>query len=91
MSSPVTLKGHMHVCPMINPGPKPHIGGPVVSTQQTFLTVEGVPVATAEDEQMPAHRLCGAPHNRCYVSGEIMWRTRSCAGRGPSNLEFSAT
>jgi hypothetical protein len=38
-----------------------------------------------------AKRLCSAPHNRSYVSGEIMWRIRPWAGRGPSNLEFSAT
>lgn len=53
----VTIKGHMHVCPMIDPGPKPHIGGPVVSTQQNFVTVEGVPIATVGD-----NLLCtGAP------------------------------
>ncbi|MGP4725881.1 PAAR domain-containing protein [Agrobacterium deltaense] len=45
----VTLKGHMHVCPMVDPGPKPHVGGPVVSTQQSFVTVEGVPIATVGD------------------------------------------
>lgn len=46
---PVTLKGHMHICPMVDPGPKPHIGGPVVSTQQAFVTVEGVPIAPVGD------------------------------------------
>lgn len=46
---PVTLKGHVHVCPMIDPGPKPHVGGPVIWTQQSFLTVAGVPVATVDD------------------------------------------
>ncbi len=44
-----------------------------------------------EDIKSSVERLCGALHNRSYVSGEIMWRIRSCAGRGPSNLEFSAT
>ncbi|QYA08728.1 PAAR domain-containing protein [Agrobacterium larrymoorei] len=47
--SSVTLKGHLHVCPMVDPGPKPHIGGPVMSTQQNFVTVEGVPIATVGD------------------------------------------
>ena len=46
---PVTLKGHMHVCPKVDPGPKPHIGGPVISTQQSFVTVDDVPVATVGD------------------------------------------
>ncbi len=46
---PVTLKDHMHICPMVDPGPKPHIGGPVISTQQNFVTVDGVPIATVGD------------------------------------------
>ncbi|WP_034859786.1 PAAR domain-containing protein [Sinorhizobium sojae] len=46
---PVTLKGHMHMCPMVDPGPKPHIGGPVISTGQNFVCVEGVPIATVSD------------------------------------------
>lgn len=47
---PVTLKGHMHICPMVDPGPRPHVGGPVVSTQQSFVCVEGVPISTVTDK-----------------------------------------
>jgi uncharacterized Zn-binding protein involved in type VI secretion len=50
MGSPVTLKGHMHICPMVDPGPKPHVGGPVTVTGQTFVCVEGVPIATVSDK-----------------------------------------
>ncbi|GGB11695.1 hypothetical protein GCM10011491_44480 [Brucella endophytica] len=50
VSQPVTLKGHMHVCPMCDPGPKPHVGGPVVSTGQSFVTVNGIPIATVGDK-----------------------------------------
>ncbi|MEL4375990.1 PAAR domain-containing protein [Brucella cytisi] len=49
MSRPVTLRGQMHVCPMCDPGPKPHIGGPVQTTSQNFVTVNGVPIATVGD------------------------------------------
>lgn len=49
MSQPVTLKGHMHLCPMVDPGPKPHVGGPVSSTSQSFVCVDGVPIATVGD------------------------------------------
>ena len=49
VSSPVALKGHMHVCPMVDPGPRPHIGGPISSTSQSFVCVEGVPIATVHD------------------------------------------
>lgn len=57
VGQPVTLKGHMHVCPMVDPGPKPHIGGPVISTGQNFVCVEGVPIATVSD----ACRCSGVP------------------------------
>ena len=30
----------------------------------------------------PRERLCGAPHNRSYVSGDVMWRRRPKAMRG---------
>ena len=45
MSSPISLLGQTHVCPV--PG---HGGGPVVVTQQTYVTVDGIPVATVSDE-----------------------------------------
>jgi uncharacterized Zn-binding protein involved in type VI secretion len=34
---------------MVDPGPRPHVGGPVVSTSQSFVCVEGVPIATVSD------------------------------------------
>jgi uncharacterized Zn-binding protein involved in type VI secretion len=50
MGQPVSLKGQMHVCPMCDPGPKPHVGGPVQSTGQNFVKVNGVPIATVGDK-----------------------------------------
>ena len=44
MGRPTATIGCHHVCPMIDPGPKPHIGGPVVSTQG-FVRIDGKPVA----------------------------------------------
>ena len=35
----------MHVCPKIDPGPKPHIGGPVIDAGQSFVKFNGIPVA----------------------------------------------
>lgn len=45
----VSIRGHIHICPKVDPGPKPHVGGPIVSTQQSFVTVDGVPIATVGD------------------------------------------
>lgn len=50
MGLPIALKGHMHICPRVDPGPRPHIGGPVISTAQSFVKVNGVPVATVGDK-----------------------------------------
>lgn len=46
MGHPVSLLGHMHTCPMVDPGPRPHVGGPVISTAQSFVKVNGIPIAT---------------------------------------------
>jgi len=44
MSKPVSLKGHQHVNLMVDPGPRPYIGGPVVDSGQDFVTVGGIAV-----------------------------------------------
>jgi uncharacterized Zn-binding protein involved in type VI secretion len=46
MAKPVSLIGHNHVCPMVDPGPKPHVGGPIVNPGQVFVRVNGQPMAT---------------------------------------------
>ena len=45
MSKPIALVGHMHVCPKVDPGPRPHIGGPVQDAGQNFVKFNGVLVA----------------------------------------------
>lgn len=45
MSKPIALIGHMHVCPVVDPGQKPHVGGPVVDPGQTLVRFNGLPVA----------------------------------------------
>ncbi|WP_414833991.1 PAAR domain-containing protein [Afifella sp. YEN Y35] len=62
---PVILKCRTHVRPAIDPGPKPHVGGPVVSTQQTFVTVGGVPIATIGDKTLCS----GVPRTAAITGG----------------------
>ncbi|MES2776596.1 MAG: PAAR domain-containing protein [Bacteroidota bacterium] len=38
--------GDMHVCPMIDPGPKPHVGGPVMPPGTPTVMIGGMPAAT---------------------------------------------
>ncbi len=47
--SPITLLGHMHTCPKTEPGPVPHVGGPVARTQ-TLVSADGIPVAVVGDQ-----------------------------------------
>ncbi len=46
---PAARIGDMHTCPMVNPGPSPHVGGPVVKGQPNVITV-GVPQARVSDQ-----------------------------------------
>jgi len=49
MSGPVALKGHHHICPAVD-GTTPHVGGPIVHCQQSFVTYNGIPVALVGDK-----------------------------------------
>lgn len=50
MSKAVALKGHRHTCPKVDPGPVPHIGGPISECQQSFVTYNGIPLALVGDK-----------------------------------------
>jgi uncharacterized Zn-binding protein involved in type VI secretion len=39
----------MHVCPMINPGGVPHVGGPILPAGEPTVLIGGMPAARAGD------------------------------------------
>lgn len=39
----------MHVCPMVNPGGAPHVGGPVLPPGTVTVLIGGLPAATLGD------------------------------------------
>ena len=41
--------GDMHVCPMQNPGPVPHVGGPVMPPGEPTVLIGGIPAAKLGD------------------------------------------
>ena len=45
MGMPAARIGDMHVCPLVNPGPVPHVGGPIAVGVPTVIIV-GMPAAT---------------------------------------------
>ena len=45
---PAARIGDLHVCPAVNPGPVPHVGGPIASGLPTVL-IGGMPAARVSD------------------------------------------
>lgn len=41
--------GDFHVCPMVDPGPKPHVGGPVMPPGCPTVLIGGAPAARVGD------------------------------------------
>lgn len=39
----------MHICPMVNPGPVPHVGGPILGPGAPTVLIGGLPAAVVGD------------------------------------------
>jgi uncharacterized Zn-binding protein involved in type VI secretion len=39
----------MHICPLVDPGPKPHVGGPVIGPGAPTVLIGGMPAAVVGD------------------------------------------
>jgi uncharacterized Zn-binding protein involved in type VI secretion len=39
----------MHTCPMVDPGPKPHVGGPILPPGAPTVLIGGLPAARVGD------------------------------------------
>lgn len=46
---PAARVGDMHVCPMVDPGPKPHVGGPILPPGCVTVLIGGMPAARVGD------------------------------------------
>lgn len=49
MGQPAARIGDMHVCPMVNPGPVPHVGGPILPPCMVTVLTGGIPQARVTD------------------------------------------
>lgn len=49
MGSPAARITDMHVCPMINPGGVPHVGGPILPAGEPTVLIVGMPSARVGD------------------------------------------
>ena len=79
MGKPGARIGDHHVCPMVDPGPKPHVGGPVVQGNPTVL-VGGMPAATLGDQCV----CCGPPDAIAQGEPTVMIGGKPAATMGSS-------
>ncbi|MEH6458734.1 PAAR domain-containing protein [Chitinimonas sp. JJ19] len=49
MGQPAARVGDMHACPMVDPGPKPHVGGPILPAGCPTVLIGGLPAARLGD------------------------------------------
>lgn len=49
MGQPAARLTDMHVCPMVNPGPVPHVGGPIAGPCAPTVLIGGLPAARVSD------------------------------------------
>ncbi len=49
MGAPAARITDMHVCPMVNPGGVPHVGGPILPAGEPTVLIGGMPAARVGD------------------------------------------
>ncbi len=47
---PAARVADMHVCPKVEPGPKPHVGGPILPPGCVTVLIDGMPAARQGDK-----------------------------------------
>jgi len=79
MGQPAARMGDMHVCPAVNPGPVPHVGGPIVVGLPTVL-IGNMPAAT-----LGSTAVCvGPPDTVAQGSGTVLIGGKPAARMGDS-------
>ncbi len=86
MPKPISLVGHMHVCPKVDPGPRPHVGGPIVDAGQSFVKYNGVPVAIESGKSLctgvPATDALQKGSNLAKINGKSIMRIGDSTSHG---------
>ena len=50
MVQPAARVGDVHTCPLVNPGPVPHVGGPILPPGAARVLINGMPAARIGDK-----------------------------------------
>lgn len=76
---PAARTTDMHVCPMVEPGPVPHVGGPIIAGEPTVM-IGGMPAARVGDQCVCA----GPPDTIAMGSSTVMIGGKPAARMGDS-------
>lgn len=79
MSKPAARLGDMHVCPKVEPGPVPHVGGPIVQGS-TNVIIGGMPAARVGDMAV----CVGPPDKAASGSSTVLINGKPAARMGDS-------
>ena len=79
MGKPAARIGDMHVCPKVQPGPVPHVGGPISLGALTVI-VGGMPQARVGDMMI----CVGPPDSVSSGSGTVLVNGKPAARMGDS-------
>ena len=67
-----------HTCPLVNPGPVPHVGGPVIGPGEPTVLIAGIPAAVIGD----SCTCVGPPDTIAAGSGTVMIGGKPAARMG---------
>lgn len=70
----------MHTCPMVNPGPVPHVGGPILPPGAPTVLIAGMPAARVGDMAI----CVGPPDSIAMGSATVMIGGMPAARMGDS-------
>ena len=77
MGLPAARVGDMHVCPKVEPGPVPHVGGPLVLGSQNVI-IDGMPAARVGDAAV----CIGPPDKVATGSSSVLINDKPAARMG---------
>lgn len=78
MTMPAARISDMHTCPMVDPGPKPHVGGPIIGPGVEKVIIGNLPAAVQGDEAACA----GAPDKIVSGSTTVLIGNKPAARMG---------
>lgn len=70
----------MHICPMVEPGPVPHVGGPILPAGEPTVLIGGLPAARVGDKAV----CVGPPDTIIAGSGTVIIGGKPAARMGDS-------